>query len=138
MRINRIALLIVVCSISTFALDGKTLGHLISIPIVEGAGVYSSVSTLVDSDRSISKAAAATNLGLMAANVGIGAFTLFGKPQEYGSWRLAHRIAGFALTGAALWLSIATSTDDNVRDPASYAAYGYTGLTAVPVIMFAF
>lgn len=74
----------------------------------------------------------------MAINAGFGAYTMFGKPAEYGTFRTVHRIIGFAVTGAALWLTAAAAIDDNVASHVKYVSGDYTALSVVPLIIFKF
>lgn len=119
------------------AFDGKTLSHLISIPVVEGTGIYSSVKN-IRSGGGNGTAAAVTNLSLMGINAGLGAYTLFGEPDNYQTLRTLHRIFGFALTAAGVWLTVSTATNDDMTALDKGIAGGYTGLTVVPVILFSF
>lgn len=119
------------------AMDGKTLAHIISVPLIEGAGIYSAVN-MIQSDNSNSKAAGITSVSLLGLNAGLGAFTMFGNAENYSSFRLVHRILGFAVTGAGLWMTISAATDDNIKSHVPYVAGGYTALTVVPLVIFRF
>jgi hypothetical protein len=119
------------------AFDGKTLSHLISIPFVEGAGIYASVKN-IQSGSGSGTAAAVTSLSLMGINAGLGAYTHFGKPDNYQNLRTLHRVFGFALTAAGVWLTVSTAVNDDMTTLDKGIAGGYTGLTLVPVILFSF
>lgn len=121
----------------SFALDGKTLGHLISIPVIEGTGIYSSVR-LLQTGTANGTAAAITNFSLIGINAGIGAYTLFGKPADYEKWRMAHRVAGMFTSAAAIWLAISAGVNDDVARLDKGVAAGYSVLAVVPVVLFSF
>lgn len=135
--LSKIFFPLLILSIGLKAADTKTLAHIISIPIIEGAGIYSSIKVL-QSDEVNSKAAGITNLSLLAVNGSLGVLTYFGKVGDYETMRNIHRIVGYAVTGAGVWMSISSAMDKSVQKSDKFIASGYTVLTAVPIIMFTF
>lgn len=135
--ISFIFLLLFGGAMQTQAMDGKTLGHIISIPVLEGVGIYSSVRMLQSRDPNAT-AAAITNLSLIGINAGIGAYTLFGNSENYGTLRTVHRIAGFLTSAAAVWLTTSAWLDDDLRKVDKGVATGYSVMTVVPVVIFSF
>lgn len=116
----------------------KDIMHFASIPVIEGLGIYSAVTTIRDADEGYTKATAGTALGILAGNAAIGAVTVFGPKDNYPQLRKVHRVVGVIAFAGATALSIVASLDDGVADATRYTAYGYNALTAVPVILFAF
>ncbi|MBD3392935.1 MAG: hypothetical protein GF418_12590 [Chitinivibrionales bacterium] len=117
----------------------KALSHYVTVPVIELGGGYASVMTLKDAETGPAKAAAGTNLGLLGINAGLGLTTLLVDGETALRLRTAHRIVGFAITAAGIWLSTATSLDDGTKDRHErYVAYGYTGFTVVPLVLFSF
>ena len=119
------------------AMEGKTLGHLISIPVIEGTGIYTSVQ-MIRTGQTNSTAAGITNLALVGMNAGMGAYTLFGKPDDYGTFRMVHRIAGMLTSAAAVWLTVSAWQNPDMKQVDRAVSTGYSVLTVVPVIMFSF
>ena len=119
------------------ALDGKTIGHLISIPIVEGTGIYSSVR-LIQTGNANATAAAVINLSLIGINSAVGAYTLFGKPADYSRWRAIHRVTGFITGAAGIWLAVSAGVNKEVANIDKGVAAGYAVVAVVPVILFSF
>ena len=120
-----------------YAMDGKTISHIVSIPVIEGAGIYSSVRML-QTGKPNATAAAITNFSLIGINAGIGAYTLFGKPDDYGTFRTVHRVAGFLTGAAAVWLAASVLRDADRRSVDKGIAAGYSVMTVVPVVVFSF
>jgi hypothetical protein len=121
----------------TSALDGKTIGHVISIPIIEGTGIYSSIRLLKVGEANTT-AASIANLSLIGINAGLGAYTLFGKPDNFGQWHTIHRITGFVTCAASLWLTVSAGVNQDVRNIDKGISAGYSVLTVVPLILFSF
>lgn len=83
MKHTLIGLIAVLLSITRAnALDGKTLAHVISIPVIDGTGIYASVK-MIQTGTANNTAAAITNMSFVRINAGTGAYTLFGKPTDY-------------------------------------------------------
>ncbi|MBN1758002.1 MAG: hypothetical protein JW863_06785 [Chitinispirillaceae bacterium] len=119
------------------AMDGKTVSHLITIPVIEGAGIYTSVQ-MIRTGQANSTAAAITNLALIGVDAGIGAYTLFGKPDNYGTLRMVHRIAGMVTGAAAIWLTTSAWLNSDMKTVGRGVSTGYSVMTVVPVILFSF
>ncbi|MBN1308027.1 MAG: hypothetical protein JXA18_08935 [Chitinispirillaceae bacterium] len=122
---------------SSHGFDGKTIGHLISIPIIEGTGIYSSIR-LMQTGGANATASAVTNLSLIVVNSGVGAYTLFGKPADYTRWRTVHRITGFVTGAAGIWLAASAGINNDVAGLDKGIAAGYGIVAVVPVVMFSF
>ena len=135
----RIKTIIVICILFTISLsmDSKTLFHIISIPVIDGAGIYSSVRCL-QTDDSNNRAAAITNLSLLGLNAGLGVLTIVNQSDSYRNLRTTHRVIGFLLSGAAVWLTVSMIPDDDIARVDKGVAGGYTALTAVPLVLFSF
>jgi hypothetical protein len=112
--------------------------HLITLPLIEGGGIYTAVVAIRDSPSLQTRTPAITTLSLLGVNAAAGVFTLLGPKENYPVMRIIHRSLGFAITAAAIWLSVAEAGDPNVKDATRTVAYGYTGLTMVPLIIFNF
>jgi hypothetical protein len=119
------------------ALDKKTITHLATIPVTEGLGIYSSVKMIEDGNAG-SRAAGITNIFILALNAGLGSFIAFGKPSNFATLLIIHHVIGFTAIGAALWLTVAASTDNNVDSHVKYVSGGYTAMTTVPIFIFNF
>ena len=112
--------------------------HYITLPLIEGAGIYASVKSLTDDNSGAStKAASITNLALLGTNGAFGMIAMFSSEDARYKLRTVHRIIGITVSVASLWLSISASAD-NVETPTRIVSYGYTGMTLIPVIMFSF
>jgi heme A synthase len=132
------ALLLVVTALGAHATDNKALYHYISLPIIEGAGIYGSIASLTDDHAGGStKAAAITNLALLGTNATLGMITAMDKGNSRPKLRVVHRIIACTVTAAALWLGI-SGTVDKVAVSTQAVSYSYTALTTVPIIMFSF
>jgi hypothetical protein len=119
----------------------KSAAHFVSLPIIEGTGIYSSVIGLRDGELGVTKAAGVTNLALLGTNATFGMLSKMGPMDSRAKLHKIHRFIGFGVTAAALWLSISASLDNGINgrpSGAQYTSYAYTGLTVVPLILFAF
>ena len=123
--------------VQSHAMDGKTLGHLISIPVIEGTGIYTSVR-MIQTGQANSTAAAVTSLALIGLNAGVGAYTLFGNSDHYGTLRTVHRVAGMLTSAAAVWLTVSAWRNPEMNRVDRGISTGYSVMTAVPVVMFSF
>jgi heme A synthase len=130
------ATLLLVLAASTFA--WKKEAHFISLPFIEGTGLYSSIMILEDSKSASTKAPAAATVTLLVSNAAVGAAMAFGRQEWYPSLRTIHRFTGFGITAAGLWMSIAAANDKKVRNLERNVSYFYTGLSTVPIIIFSF
>lgn len=117
---------------------GKDIVHYVTLPLIEGAGIYASIASLTDDNSGAStKAASVTNLALLGTNGAFGMIAMFSSEDTRYKLRTVHRIIGFAVSAASLWLSISATADD-VDTPTKIVSYGYTGMTLIPIIMFSF
>ena len=116
----------------------KKEAHFISLPLIEGCGIYSSIRLLQDSQSSGTKASAIASLGLLGTNAAIGCLAVFGPQTSYPKLRVVHRYAGFLLTAAALWMSVEAGNDTHIQNADRNIAHGYTLLTTIPLVVFAF
>jgi heme A synthase len=129
-------ILLLVLAVSTFA--WKKEAHFISLPFIEGSGLYSSIMILEDSKSASTKVPAAATVTLLVTNAVLGATTVFGPQDWYPTLRTIHRYMGFGITATGLWMSIAAANDRNVKNLERDISYGYTALSAVPIIIFSF
>jgi len=120
------------------AAENKALIHYLSAPVIEGTGAYASIASLLDHNAGVNtEAAAYTNLGLLAVEGTLGVVTAFLDGDGRRKMRTVHRVMGFVITAAAVWLGAANSLDH--VDPAVQAtSYSYAALSTVPIIMFSF
>lgn len=132
-----ILLLMGVFVIQVHALDGKTIGHIISVPLIDAAGIYSSVK-VIGTDEVNGTAAAITNLSLLGINAGLGVWTMLSGDKTYQNTRTLHRILGFAITGASIWLAVSSAVNDDITGFDKGVAAGYSVMTVVPILMFSF
>jgi hypothetical protein len=116
----------------------KKEAHFISLPLIEGCGIYSSVRILQDSKSPGTKASAIASLSLLGANAGLGCAAIFGPQSNYPKVRRIHRYVGFALSAAALWMSISAGNDKNVQNTDRNIVHVYALSSAIPLIAFAF
>jgi hypothetical protein len=125
-------------SVQTACAAGKAIWHYVSLPLIEGAGIYGGVASLVDDNASLhTQIAGGTNLGLIAAQGVLGMTAALSKGDARLKIRKVHRVLGFVITGAALWMGIANSVDGTSVGP-QVGSYGYAALSTVPLIMFKF
>ena len=116
----------------------KAVWHYVSLPLIEGAGIYSSIKSLTDDNSGTStKVSSITNLSLLGTNATFGMITMFSSEEARYKLRTVHRIIGITVSAAALWLSISASVDE-VDKSARIVSYAYTGMSVIPVIMFSF
>lgn len=132
-----LCLLILTFIFKSYSAETKTILHLATVPVIEGLGVYSSVMAVKDGNNQC-KAAGITAISLLAINAGLGAFTYFGKSDEYGKLRTIHRIIGFTAATAGLWLTIASADDSRVKSHVKYTSGAYTLTASVPIFIFKF
>jgi hypothetical protein len=117
---------------------GKDIVHYVTLPLIEGAGIYTSIASLThDNSGGSTKAASVTNLAFLGTNATFGMIAMFSSEDTRYKLRTVHRIIGFAVSAASLWLAISGTADD-VSTPTKIVSYGYFGMTLIPVIMFSF
>jgi heme A synthase len=129
-------ILLLLFALSTFA--WKKEAHFISLPLIEGSGLYSSIMVLEESKTASTKVPAAATVTLLVANAAIGATKVFGPQDWYPPLRAVHQYVGFAVTAAGVWMSIAAGRDKNVKNLERNVSYAYTALSTVPIIIFSF
>jgi hypothetical protein len=135
-RKSIVLIVLVLIGISN-GMEKKTLMHIISIPLIDGAGIYSGVQML-KTESANNKASAITSLSLLGVNAGLGATSMFAHSENMAWVRTTHRIVGFLVTGASIWMAVSAGVDDELRTGDKIVAGGFAGLTVVPLIMFSF
>ena len=118
-------------------LGGKEIGHIVSVPVIEGAGIYTSAKMIGTGDANAT-AAGITNISLLAINATIGVIKVFGNVDNYQAWKTAHRIVGYTIAGASVWMAVSAITNNNTSKLDKGIAGGYSALTFVPIILFSF
>jgi hypothetical protein len=73
----------------------------------------------------------------MAAQGTLGLLTAIDMDEASVKLRPVHRILGFVIVGAGLWLGVANSID-GAEASRQVAAYSYGALATVPIVMFSF
>jgi hypothetical protein len=112
--------------------------HYLTLPLVEGCGVYASTRILQDSNSWGSKASAITGLSLLGIEAGLASVAIFGAKPDYPRVCRIHRFAGYALAAAAVWMSISAANDGNVENRDRNFAHGYAIAAVMPVVIFSF
>src|SRR5690554_2763611 len=112
--------------------------HGATAPLIAGSGVYSSVSTLKNTDNGFAWAAAITDLAVLGLQAGGGLVILISNDNLPPVVRTIHRIMGMGVIASGVWLSIANSVDNRVPPKARYTAYGHTVLAVAPLLLFSF
>jgi heme A synthase len=131
-----ILLAVLISATSVFAWKKEV--HFITLPIIEGAGLYTSIRCLLDTRSAATQVPSITTITLLAANATIGGIAIFGPQDNYPVLRTIHRFVGMAITAAGLWMSIAAGNDKDVNNLTRNISYGYTLVTTVPIIIFSF
>nr|CAI78690.1 hypothetical protein [uncultured Gammaproteobacteria bacterium] len=129
-------------AVSASAAPVKLIMHLASIPIIDGAGIYSSINFIQHGDLVATKALGVTSISLLAVNGGLGVLKMAGPDDWKPQVRHFHRIVGFVVTVAAVSMSVSASLDkgldNNTGKIGRYVSYGYSALTVVPLVIFSF
>ena len=112
--------------------------HVATAPLIAGSGVYSSVSTLKNTDNGFARAAVITDLAVLGLQAGGGLVILISNDNLPPVVRTIHRIMGMGVIASGVWLSIANSVDNRVPPKARYTAYGHTVLAVAPLLLFSF
>ena len=113
--------------------------HIIDIPIIDAAGIYTAAKVFNNADLVSTKASAGTSMGLLAVQSAFGALTMAKLDQKKPAIRKIHRALSFALTGASVWMAVSTSLDDGTKGrPEQFTSYVFGGAVLIPVIMFSF
>jgi hypothetical protein len=108
--------LLAVLIFATSACAWKKEAHFISLPIIEGGGLYTSIRCLLDTKSAATQVPSITTITLLAANATIGAVSIFGPQENYPMLRTIHRYVGMGIFAAGLWMSIAAGNDRNVNN----------------------
>ena len=112
--------------------------HFLTLPFIEGTGIYSSIRILQDSQSSGTKASAITSLSLLCIEAGLGSMAIFGPQPNYPKLRRIHRYVAFALSAAALWMSISVANDAHVENEARNFTHAFAITTTMPLIVYSF
>jgi hypothetical protein len=116
----------------------KKEAHVISVPIIEGLGIYSSIRVLQDSRSEFTKASAISSLALLTTNAAMGSYIVFGPQTDYALKRSIHKYIGYAVTAAALWMSVSAGNDARIENSDKNIFHCYTLTTSIPIIVFSF
>jgi hypothetical protein len=135
---KKIAILLCMSALLSHAFAWKKEAHFLTLLPIDGCGIYSSVRVLEDSRSSVAIVPAILSLSLLGANTALGCAAVFGSQPNYPKLRHIHRYVGFALSIAAIWMSIAAGNDEHVENFDKNIAHGYTICTTAPLIMLAF
>lgn len=133
-----VALLLVAVNSSAKIHSWKGTVHLIGVPFIEGAGLYSDIRTLQTARQSGTRAGAVTNLGLLGVQAALGTIILFTDDNLPPAFRIVHRIVGTGILVSALWISIEGAFDGGIPVPARYASYAQSILVAAPLALLTF
>lgn len=112
--------------------------HVSVAPLIAGTGIYSSVTTLQQTDKNATRAAAITDLSFLGLQAAGGLTLLFSNDNLPPVFRTIHKIIGIGVISSGLWLSIAGSLDNQISNGTRYTAYGHTILAAAPILLFSF
>lgn len=134
---RKIACIVLFVAVTT-VFAWKKEAHFISLPLIEGSGLYSSIMIVRESDAVSTKVPAYSTMTLLGINAALGGFTVLGPQEYYPTLRMIHRFLGFGLTAVGLWMNIAAANDKAVKPLERNVSYVYTGLTTVPIILFSF
>ena len=130
-------ILLIVTIHSSYA--NKKVAHFISIPLIEGTGIYTSVKSLRDAELNSTKAAAVTNLVLLGTQATLGSLMAAGLYDKKPKLRTFHKIIAYTINLAGIWMSVSTSLDKGTKGTAAqYTSYGYNACVLFPVILFSF
>jgi hypothetical protein len=140
MKKNRIGGIFLISTIllSSSAFAWKKEAHFISLPLIEGMGVYSSVRILQDSKSRSTRSSAIATLSLLASNAGLGSYIIFSQPSNYALMRAIHRYVGIAITASALVMSISAANDSHIENNDRNLMWGYSLVSSIPIIVFSF
>ena len=116
----------------------KKEAHVISVPIIEGLGIYSSIRVLQDSRSGFTKVSAISSLTLLTVNAAMGSYIVFGPQTDYALKRSVHKYIGYAITAAALWMSVSAGNEARIENSDKNIFHCYTLATSIPIIVFSF
>ncbi len=112
--------------------------HCVTLPFIEGLGLYSTIRVLQESKSSITRAPAMMSLSLLGANTALGSLIVFGPKTDSPLLYRIHRYIGFALCASSLWMSLSAGNDAHVSNTDRNMTHGYMILTTIPLITFLF
>ncbi len=112
--------------------------HIAGVVVGEGLGWYSSITSVMYGQSDWTKAAAIVNMTLLVSQAALGTLTILGV-GDYTDMLLVHRIVGFSVLAASIWLSVSATLDKGLNQGATpYTSYGYSAVSVVPVIVYSF
>jgi heme A synthase len=130
--------LILIALFCSSAFAWKKEAHFISLPLIEGMGIYSSVRVLQDSKSPWTKSSAIATLSLLACDAGLGSYIIFDQPSNYALLRRIHRYIGIAIMASALFMSVCAGNDRHIENSDRNIMYGYSLVSSIPIIVFSF
>lgn len=111
--------------------------HLAGVALGEGLGIYSSVTCLINAQSDITKASSIVNLSLLGTGATMGLLSMLGV-GDYQTMETIHKIVGYAVFAASVWLSVSTALDAGTQNYGlPWTSYGYSVASLAPVILFA-
>ncbi len=135
--VKRACLLVVlVAAVSTWGWKKEV--HFITLPLIEASGLYTSIRCLQDTRSSATQVPSIATIGFLALNDGLGACAVFGPQEYYPVLHAIHRVVGYGVSMAALWMTVAAANDRDVNNLTRNISYGYTMMSAVPIVIFSF
>lgn len=122
---------------SSFA--SKRVAHFISLPFIEGTGIYTSVMSLHDAENANTKASAIVNLSLLGTQAAFGMLMAFNLDEKVPNIRAFHRFLAYSTFASGVWLAISNSIDKGTKGTsAQYVSYAYPVCASFPIILFSF
>jgi len=64
--------------------------------------------------------------------------TKLSSGDTYLTIKKIHRLVGFTVTGASIWMAVSAGLNSNVKKGDKALAAGYSVMTVVPLVVFAF
>lgn len=119
--------------------ENNFIGHLTTIPIIEGTGIYSTVSAFIYSDNVFTRVSSITCLSVLSTNVILGIVNAITIRKKESKIRLIHRIVGYINVASAIVFNVASSIDEQLDNkPTRYVGYAYTTWSTIPIFTFRF
>lgn len=113
--------------------------HLMTVPIIESLGIFSSVSAMVYSDNTLTWTASITSLSFIAIQDTLGIISAFNINKWQNKIGKVHRVLGYTNIAVALFFNIVTSLDEQLDDkPSRFSGYGYTLFATIPIFTWRF
>lgn len=137
-KIILLGILLILISTAAFGIEGKTVFHFVTLPLVEASGIYTSVKAIYSSDHPNTRAAAISNISLLAASATVGVITYFIPVKEYVRWQRFHKVLAFATSLASVWMAVSLTADDNIHNIDRGISYGYAAAAQIPLFAFSF